>query len=251
MEHPPRSIIVTGSGSGIGAAIVDALAGPTARIVVHALSNRTGCERISAAAEKAGAKTSVFMGDLSEQSVAHGIVDHAVELFGGVDVLVANAGFPIPKEFGEADEDDLNKCHRAMTGGFFNMANRAMPHLKQSSHGRVVAISTLNAHVFRTQYPVYPASAAAKAALEALIHALAFKLAPHQVTVNAVAPGLIVKDADTVPIYSAEERAGLLAQVPLGRMGRPSEVAALVAFLCSVDAAYITGQTMHINGGIV
>ena len=251
MEHPPRNIIVTGSGSGIGAAIVGALAGPATRVVIHALSNRNGCERISAAAEKAGAQTSVFMGDLSEQSVAHGIVDHAVDVFGGVDVLVANAGFPIPKEFGEADEDDLNKCYRAMTGGFFNMANRAMPHLKRSNHGRVIAISTLNAHVFRTHYPVYPASAAAKAALEALIHALAIKLAPQHVTVNAVAPGLIEKDAGTKQLYSAEERAGLLAQVPLGRLGRPSEVAALVAFLCSIDGAYITGQTMHVNGGIV
>jgi len=174
-----------------------------------------------------------------------------VQSFGGLDVLIANAGFPIPKSFGEADSNDLNQCYKVMTAGFFQMATHALPYLRKSDCGRVVAISTLNAHVFRPTYPVYPASAAAKSAVEALVRSLAIRLAANQVTVNCIAPGLIKKDPDTPQFYTEEEHHQLLSQVPLGRMGEPKEVAALVAFLAGPDAAYITGQVIHINGGIV
>ena len=130
-----------------------------------------------------------------------------------------------------------------MTAGFFAMATRAIPHLRNTSSGRVVTLGTHNSHFFRTHYPIFPASGAAKAGLEVLTHALAMQLAPSNTTVNCVVPGFIGPQPE-------DEMESVRMHVPLGRVGQPEEVAALVAFLTSDDAAYITNQVIHVNGGL-
>lgn len=251
-EARPRSILITGSGSGIGAAIARKLAAPGHAIVLHALTNRSGCERVAADLREAGAETNIVLGDLSDPPTGRRLVETTVEVFGGLDVLVANAGFPERRPFGEIDRAGFDHTHAVIAGGFFEMATAALPHLAAAGRsGRVVTVSTHNAHVFRTEYPFYPASSSAKAGLEALTRALAMQLAPHGVTVNCVVPGLVKKDPDTPQFLSEEEWRDFIRVVPLGRIGEPEEVADVVAYLCSAGAGYVTGQRIHVNGGMI
>jgi 3-oxoacyl-[acyl-carrier protein] reductase len=245
-----RSVLVTGSGSGIGAAIARRLAAPGVGILVHALRNKQGVDAISDELRRAGAETTALLGDLSQPETAGRLVEKAIRTFGGLDVVIANAGFPDRRPLGVLDRAGLDYCLAVITGGFFELVTAALPQLRNGRDPRVIAISTHNAHVFRADYPVYPASGAAKAGLEAMVRAAAIELAPDGITVNAVAPGLIRKQADTEQFLSASEWNDFARKVPLRRIGEPDDVAAMVAFLASRDAAYITGQVIHVDGGL-
>lgn len=251
MAEITRGILVTGSGSGIGEAIVHRLAAPGVGILLHAAKNQAGCERVARDLEKRGAKTAIALGDLGDEGVGARLVAATAKAFGRVDVVIANAGFPDRKLIGDLTRDDLDYMYRAMLGGLFDMLTAAQPHLLKARNGRVVAISTHCAHVFRNDYPLYPGSGPIKAAMETMVRAAATQFAPSGVTVNAVVPGLIRKPHHTEQFLSNAEWDALAAKIPMLRIGEPDEVAAAVAFLASKDASYITGQCIHVNGGFV
>jgi NAD(P)-dependent dehydrogenase (short-subunit alcohol dehydrogenase family) len=251
MAEITRGILVTGSGSGIGEAIVRRLAAPGVGIMLHAAHNRAGCEKVGADLRKQGAATAIELGDLGEPGCGARLVDATVKAFGRIDVVIANAGFPDRKLIGELAREELDYMYRAMLGGLFDMLTAAHPHLLKARDGRVVAISTHCAHVFRNDYPLYPGSGPIKAAMETMVRAAAAQLAPTGTTVNAVVPGLIRKPHHTEQFLSNAEWDALAAKVPMRRIGEPDEIAAAVAFLASKDASYITGQCLHVNGGFI
>lgn len=246
-----RVFLITGASSGIGAAAARALAAPETAIAIHARKNRSGAERVAQQVGAAGAETLIAEGDLGQPGVATRLVEETAARFGKVDGVVSNAGFADRRPVGEVDRAAWDASLAAMTSAFFELATAAKPWLvKAGPQGRLIGVSSFVAHAFARGIMTFPASAAAKAGIEALAKALAADLAPCGATVNCVAPGFIEKDADGHAAVPRERMAKVSESIPMRRYGKPAEVAAVIAFLCSPAASYITGQTIHVNGGL-
>lgn len=246
-----RIVLITGASSGIGAALARRLSGPDTSLCLHARSNANGLEKVAEDAQQSGSPVLTGLGDLAEDQTGPQIVQTCIDTFGGLDHLVANAGFPVIKSFEDGQAEDIDYAFRSNTFSLFSMVRSALPALRKSTSGRVVAVGSFTAHSFRNDMPLFPLSAASKGAVEVAIRSLAADLAKHGVTANCVVPGYIRKDKDTKDGLDPAKLAELTANIPIGRLGEPDDVAALIDFLLGEGASYITGQSIHINGGLV
>lgn len=244
-----RVAIVTGASSGIGAATARRLFQSCDGLVLQARKSAEALEAIAEEGRAAGVEVLTLMGDLTEASFGKRLVEQTYEMFGRLDCVVANAGFPIIKSFEKGTHDDLEYAFKGNAISFFGLAKAAAPLLARSGSGRIVAVGSFTSHVFRTDIRNYPLSAASKGALEVTVKSLALEFAKHGVTVNCVIPGCIQKDhmEDSV---SDEELLEQTKRIPLGRAGLPADVASAINYLLTDEAGYITGQSIHVNGGL-
>ncbi|WP_299623329.1 SDR family NAD(P)-dependent oxidoreductase [Pelagibius sp.] len=248
-----RVVLVTGASSGIGAATCRRLAGPGLAILAHARGGSDGAKRpaLQALVEElrtAGAEAEAAFADLAEGGAA-ALVDQAIARFGRLDQVVSNAGFAQPTPVGDADRAAFDRSLETMAGAFFDLITAARGQLEASPRGRVVAVSSFVVH----RAPggrIFPVTAAAKGAIEGLARTFAAEVAGRGVTVNCVAPGFTRKEATGHSAMSEEAWRAAAALTPSGRIAEPDDIAAAIEFLLSDDAAHITGQTLHVDGGL-
>ncbi|MCC6315403.1 MAG: 3-oxoacyl-ACP reductase FabG [Thermomicrobiales bacterium] len=239
-----RAALVTGAGMGIGQGIALALAREGARVAVHYGHSAAGAEVTAAAIRDAGGEAIVIGGDLRFVPECQRVVDAAAESFGALDILVNNAGVTRDQPIEETTEALYDEMFDLNMKGYFFCAKRALPHLLRSAHGTILNVASVHGG---GGFPNHAAYAATKGAIIAFTRTLAIELAPRQVRVNAIGPGLIeVPRYFDIPGYTTAQGD---AMVPLGRIGAPADIGSVAAFLVSDAAGFVTGQTIYVDGG--
>lgn len=241
-ELTGRVAMVTGAAQGIGRAIARQLGQAGARVALCDV-----VEQADEAVAEAGEQAGYFRCDVTDLAQVEATVKAVVERFGGLHILVNNAGIAIDGLLLRTKPGDWDRVLRVNLDGAFNCVKAGAKYLlKAKEQGRIVNISSVVGEQGNTGQVAYSAS---KAALLGVTKTLAQELAGRGVTVNAVSPGFIETQM-TRDHVQGEQREKLLAAIPLGRIGDPTDVANAVRFLCSPAAAYITGQVLRVNGGL-
>lgn len=241
-----KRALITGASRGIGAAIFDELGRAGAKVLGTA-TKESGVAAIHSRVDKNGIDGAAAEYDLAESESAKKLAARAAEEFGGApDILICNAGVAADGLLMRMKDEDWQKVLRANLDGLFYLSRALIGGMIKNRGGRIVVVSSVVAAVGNAGQVNYCAS---KAGAEGFARSLAREVAGRGITVNAVAPGLI--DTDMTAGLPGAIREKLLSQIPAGRAGSPAEIAAAVLFLASDSAAYITGQTLHINGGML
>ena len=248
MNLNDKCAVVTGAARGIGRAVALRFAGDGARVVVNYLVNRNKAEAVAEEIRGGGGEAAAIQADVRERADAERLVAEAIGAFGHVDIMVSNAGIVIDKAFVDSDEDDWALAIETNLKGFFNVARAVLPHMIERGWGRIIATASIITEVADFGGNRFSVCAASKGGIVSLMRPMAAEVAARGVTVNAVSPGYIA--TEMMSEVDAEGREAALRLVPMRRYGKPEEIAAAMAFLASDDAAYITGQTLRVNGGM-
>jgi 3-oxoacyl-[acyl-carrier protein] reductase len=243
-----RVALVTGASRGIGRAIAVALGRDQMHVVVNYAANAEAAEEARAAVVAAGGSASLSRFDVAKPDEVDAAVKRIVEESGRLDVVVNNAGIAVDGLLLRLKEEDWARVLDVNLSGALHVARAAARHLlKAKESGRLINITSVVGEMGNAGQVSY---VAAKAGLIGVTRALARELASRGVTVNAVSPGFIETDMTAAHVTGAA-REKLVEGIPLGRIGRPEEVAEAVRFLASLEAGYITGQVLRVNGGLL
>ena len=238
--------VVTGAGKNIGRTIALDLARRGASVVVNGRADRASVDAVVGEINAAGGQAIGCMADVSDEAATQRMIADTVAAFGGIDVLVSNAGLRRQTEFLKMSLAEWREILSVALDGAFILARAAVPHMIPRGGGAIVSLSGISTHVGT---PNRCHVSASKAGLEGLMRALAIELAPHGITCNTVAPGAV----DTVRGVSAGGAlpSGLADRgIPLGRKASVDDISAAVRYLAGPEGRYVTGQTLHVNGGL-
>jgi len=242
-ELSGRVALVTGAGRNIGRAMAKVLAAGGAAVVVNVRSNKAEAEQVVAEIARDGGKAIAAVADVADEKAVHAMVADAVKQLGRLDYLINNAALRQERTFEEMSFAEWRDVLGATLDGAFHCAKACLPHLKASGAGAIVNIGGLSAHT-GSKYRAHVTTA--KLGLVGFTRGLAHDLAQDGITVNLVAPGRI----DTArKVDAARPAHHLINNTLTGKRGAPDDVAAMIRFLCGPGARYVTGQTIHVNGG--
>jgi 3-oxoacyl-[acyl-carrier protein] reductase len=237
--------IVTGGSRGIGRAAAEALAAQGAHVVVTYVRGEPEARAVVEGIAARGGKAEAIGFDVADMAAAEAAIAEAAKRLGRLDILVANAGISIDNLLLRVKEEEIDRLFAVNVKGAIACARAAIKVMMRARTGRVVLLSSVVGEMGNAGQTAY---AATKAALLGVTKVLAREYASRGITVNAVAPGFV--ETDMTAAIAGETKEAFLKGIPLGRMGRAEEVAAAIAFLCSDEASYITGQTLRVNGGM-
>lgn len=239
-----KTALVTGSGRNIGRAIILKLAEEGANVVVNARSNKAEVESVAAEARALGVKALPFVADVSDSKQVRSMFDAAAAEFGGVDILLSNAAIRPKKPFTELTLEDWEWVRGVVLDGAFYCVHAAMPYMEKNEYGRVVFFTGDGAFVgSATRSHV----SAAKMGIIGLARGLASEFGPKNIRVNVISPGRIdtTRDMSWYPEGGMQET----SNIPVRRLGTVDDIAAAALFLVTDDCGFMTGQTLHVNGG--
>lgn len=236
--------LVTGASRGIGAAVALELGKQGATVIGTATTAR-GAEQISMALQQGGVKGEGMMLDVNDAAQVEAVLKTIAEKFGVITILVNNAGITRDTLLMRMSEDDWDAVLSTNLKSVFRLSQAVLRPMMKARQGRIISISSVVGHMGNAGQTNY---AAAKAGMAGFTKSLAREVGSRGITVNCVAPGFI--DTDMTRELSEDQRNGLIQHVPAGRFGSVEDIAAAVSFLASPRAGYITGETLHVNGGM-
>lgn len=245
MDFTNKTAVVTGGSRGIGLAIATKLAQGGANIAILYVGDESEGIKAKEELSQYGTKVEQYFCDVSDFEASQKVVEQVIEEFGGIDFLINNAGITRDKLILNMDEKDFDAVIGVNLKGTFNMIKHTYKHFMKKRFGRIVSTSSivgLNGNAGQANY------SASKAGIIGLTKSVAKELAGRGVTANAVAPGYI--GTDMTNVLSDKVKDAMKAQIPAKRIGTPEDVANVVAFLCSDEAAYITGEVIRVDGGL-
>ena len=248
MKLSGKVAIVTGSSRGIGKAIAQRFSADGAKVVVNYKSSSDLADTVVSEIYAAQGEAMAVQADVSDRAQTDRLRDESLAAFGQIDILVSNAGIVIDKPYIDSTKEDWDAAMNSNLLGFFNVTQSILPHMIERNFGRVIATGSIINEVADFGGNKYSVCTASKGGIVGMLHPIAAEMARHGITVNSVSPGYIATEMlEEIDSEGLEEA---LRLVPMRRYGKPEEIAAAMAFLASDDAAYITGQTIRVNGGM-